>query len=318
MISLHNHKNSDIAQKIYELNTLVKQKILWEIFDLEIDFNHEKFNIYSDNDDYDNEKISDFKNKNTNKNLEIQTKLEKEKIFNNKLNKNLSNQIDLKLQNDSKYNFDYDKKSFKNNKLEAIKIVKIDNLKKEILSGLLENNINKEKKITNTLNNKNIDTRNKIKYNLLNSNEKSVLKNFNNESNNNLYSKFFNKSSDKFERENILNPETFKNYKQREKNKPNNLKNLIMLDNKKLSKDFSNENNDLCINTINNNSESCLNLDSSEISNRETRNRNYEFNLNQKNGTKEKINEEKVKKQSSFISRKSIADSKKKSKIYFK
>ena len=236
MISLHNHKNSDIAQKIYELNTLVKQKILWEIFDLEIDFNHEKFNIYSDNDDYDNEKISDFKNKNTNKNLEIQTKLEKEKIFNNKLNKNLSNQIDLKLQNDSKDNFDYDKKSFKNNKLEAIKIVKIDNLKKEILSGLLENNINKEKKITNTLNNKNIDTRNKIKYNLLNSNEKSVLKNFNNESNNNLYSKFFNKSSDKFERENILNPETFKNYKQREKNKPNNLKNLIMLDNKKLMK----------------------------------------------------------------------------------
>ena len=93
-------------------------------------FNHEKFNIYSDNDDYDNEKISDFKNKNTNKNLEIQTKLEKEKIFNNKLNKNLSNQIDLKLQNDSKDNFDYDKKSFKNNKLEAIKIVKIDNLKK--------------------------------------------------------------------------------------------------------------------------------------------------------------------------------------------
>ena len=177
---MSNHKNGDIAQKIFQLNGLIKQKINAEIFDLNLDFKAEKYsyNFLVNNEDAQINTI-DCLNKSKNLILEnqINNKTEKEKINNNKnINKNNSNLNREKSFNGNKNTSELDKLCSLVENEDKKFDSKIEILKKQILQTLSENK-EQIKKIIRTENSNNLILNENNKMNFNNVKNMSINKN---------------------------------------------------------------------------------------------------------------------------------------------
>jgi len=174
LICLSNHKNSDIAQKIYDLNQLIKKKIIAEVFESNIDWKNEQYT---------------YKYIKINQNSEIKNACLKENnnnLSNKSITKTNMNSLKEKLNNiniKSKENDDYINDHTSENKFFD---KKIEEMKKLILKELSETDLKNNIPILKNKDSSNITSNetNKNAINVLRNigtgklNEKSISNNF--------------------------------------------------------------------------------------------------------------------------------------------
>ncbi len=151
LICLSHHKNNEIAQKIYELNCIIKKNIIADVFELNTnhDLKSEKYTIKMLLDD---ERDSEEKNSDNNN-------VKEKKYSNNAFNKNrinnkssVNNNSNIKHPNTTRKLSESDKQSLNNNHNNSIEFesedkkfdLKIEALKKLILDEIQENKQNSE------------------------------------------------------------------------------------------------------------------------------------------------------------------------------